>query len=258
MSSARSYLEYERDLLLELVNRDLKKKYKRSVLGIGWSLVTPLTQTVVLTFLFQRVIPLGIPNYAAYVLAGVLAWNWFSNTLGQAPSAVVGNPELVRRPGFPVWLLPPLIVATNSIQFLLALPLLAAVSLVGGGTIGISILALPAILAAQAIFTLGLSFLAASIHVRFRDTQYILNVAVMLAFYLTPVFYRPKSLPEAYRFLFDGNPMAILLDGYRSVFLHNEWPDLASLSLVFALGILLSLIGFFSFQRASLTFVEEL
>ncbi|MDB5443529.1 MAG: type transporter [Phenylobacterium sp.] len=246
------------DLLVELVRRDLKIRYKRSILGIGWSLLNPFLQLLIFTFVFGHILRLNIPHYPAFVFAGLIAWTWFSSALFSAPLAIAGNPELVRRPGFPVAALPVLTVASNAIPFVLALPVLFLFILADGGRLGLSVLALPLVVVVQFILTLGLACIVASSHVRFRDTQHLVGLAVMLGFYVTPVFYSARSMPEKYRLAFDLNPMAILLNAYRDVLIDNRWPSWAPLAAVLVAGLTLLAVGYAVFERTRASFAEEL
>ena len=256
LSSRR--FEHARDLLRELVMRDLKLRYKRSTLGIGWSLVNPLSQVLLFTFLFTKVLPLDIPNYTTFIFAGVLAWSWFSGALSSATNAIVGNRELVRRPHFPVAVLPVVTVVTNGIHYLLALPALLVVAIVERGSVGATVLAYPLIIAVQFCFTLGLAYLVAASHVRFRDTQHIVSVILMLAFYITPIFYRADHVPEEYRLIYDLNPMAAVLAAYRDVLIEGKWPDFNAMAIVLAISTALLALGYAIFDRASVRFAEEL
>src|SRR5690349_14967033 len=117
-------LVYLWDLLSVLVGRDMKLRYKRSLLGLAWSLVNPLAQFLILNFVFHSILPLDIPNYTPFLFTGILAWNWFNTALMSATDAIVDNGDLIRRPGFPPAVLPLIAVTSNLIHFLLALPIL--------------------------------------------------------------------------------------------------------------------------------------
>jgi lipopolysaccharide transport system permease protein len=249
---------YLYDLLRELVARDMKLRYKRSILGIVWSLLNPLFQMLVFVFLSRRVLSLDIPNYPAFVFTGVLAWNWFQSTVVTMTSAITGNRELVRRPGFPVAILPVVTVTTNLIHFLLALPVPLLFLLLGGGRLTPTLLALPFVIGLQFLLILGLGYLAATANVTFRDTQHLLVVFFMLLFYLTPVFYDANAVPARYHVLYRLNPMFHLITAYRAILIQGELPDFrALLPLAALVGVLLWL-GHSVFQRASYRFVEEL
>jgi len=247
-----------RDLLRELIARDFKLRYHRSYLGIGWSLLRPLSQLMVFLFLFGSVLPLGIPHYTTFLLSGVLVWAWFSGAVSAASVSVTGNPELVRRPGFPVQILPVLVVVGEGIHFLVALPLLILVAWLDLGTIHIALLALPLVILVQAVFTLSLSYVLAATHVRFRDTQDAANVAMMLAFYLTPVFYNPKVVAERFGAVLWFNPMSHVLQAYRAILIDGVFPDFAGLAAILLLSAMVMLFGIWVFQRESSGFAEEL
>ena len=126
-------LIYMRDLLRELVGRDMKLRYKRSVLGIAWTLLNPLTQLLVFLFVFNLLLPLNIPHYSSFLFAGILVWNWFQGSLNQSTGAIVDNRELLRRPGFSAAILPIVTVTSHLIHFLLALPVLLLFLMLEGG-----------------------------------------------------------------------------------------------------------------------------
>jgi lipopolysaccharide transport system permease protein len=181
-----SRLTYLRDLLSVLVSRDLKLRYKRSALGFGWSLLNPFAQMLVLSFVFSRVLPLNIPDYPAFLISGLLVWGWFSSALYQSTDAIVGNRELIRRPGFPPAILPVVTVASQLVHFLLALPVLFVFLAFNHIPLSIAYLALPVLIAIQFVFTLSLAYLASTFHVTYRDTQYLLGIFLLLGFYITP------------------------------------------------------------------------
>lgn len=256
--SSHSRLIYVRDLLHELVVRDLKLRYKRSVLGITWALITPLIQILIFTFLFNHVLPLNIPHYTTFVFGGVLAWTWFQSSLFLAASAIVDNRDLVRRPGFPAAVLPVVTVATNLIHYVLALPVLLLFLLHDGGRISPAILALPLVMIIQFSFTLGLSYLIAAAHVTFRDTQHLLSVALTLLFYLTPVFYTTDRVPARYLPLYQLNLMSHLIQFYRAILVSGQLPAIRPLLIVSGISLLILGVGFSVFQHVRDDFVEEL
>lgn len=252
-------LVYLRDLLSELVARDIKLRYKRSALGLAWSLLNPLAQLLVFYFIFSLVLPLNIPNYAIFLFAGILVWTWFQTSLFTATGAIVDNPELIRRPGFPIAILPVVTVTTHLIHFLLALPILLFFLMISGDNrVTYAILALPLLIVLQFILTLSLAYLVATIHVTFRDTQYLLGIFLLLGFYLSPIFYEASLIPDKYQLLYRLNPMVDLIDAYRVILMKGELPNLLPLLIfgVFAVGLLW--LGHRIFMRTSYRFVEEL
>ena len=255
---SRRKLAYLRDLLREMVVRDLKLRYKRSVLGIAWSLLNPLAQLAVFTFLFGRVLKLGIPNYGPFVFAGSLAYSWFQSSLFAAATAITDNRELIKRPGFPAAILPVITVTTSLIQFLLALPILLLFVLTGGAQLTATVLLLPLVIVIQFVLTLSLGYMVAALHVAFRDTQHLLGVALMLLFYLTPIFYDASIFPQRLRMVYRLNPLVHLVGAYRAVLTRGELPDMWSLLILGISAAGLLWLGLTAFTRASYGFVEEL
>jgi lipopolysaccharide transport system permease protein len=251
-------LVYVRDLLRELVVRDMKLRYKRSVLGIAWSLLNPLAQILVFLFIFGVVLKVNVPNYPSFLFIGVLAWNWFQSSLLLATEAVVDNRELIKRPGFPPAVLPVVRVTSDLIHFLLALPVLLVFLIFQGGGITSAMMALPLVIAFQFILALGLAYLASTFQVVFWDTKYLLGVALQLLFFLTPVFYDSSLIPERYRWVYRLNPMGQLIDSYRAILIRGELPNDPILLVAIVVAILLLLFGYLNFVRASVYFVEEL
>ncbi len=253
------YLVYRRDLLMELVLRDIKIRYKRSVLGLLWSFLNPLSQLLVLGFVFGVVLPLNIANYPLFLFSGVLAWNWLSSSLVSAATSVTDNRQLIRQPGFPASMLPAVAVATNLVHFLLALPVLLIFGILGTGGFTVAIAALPVVIGLQFLFTLGIAYLVAAFHVTFRDTQYLLGLVLMLGFYLTPIFYDSAAVPAQYYGIYRLNPMLYLVNAYRAILIRGELPDGFDLLVLTLLSSVLLWVGHSVFvRRASKRFVEEL
>jgi lipopolysaccharide transport system permease protein len=251
-------LIYIRDLLFTLVARDMKLRYKRSILGIAWSLVTPLAQLAVFYLTFDVLLPLNIPNYPAFLFSGLLAWNWFQGSLFQATSAIVDNRELIKRPGFPVAILPIVTVTTHLIHFLLALPILFAFLVIGGGRLTGVLVALPLVIALQFILALSLAYFTATFYVTFRDAQHLLGVLLNLLFFLTPIFYKASDLPANYQTFYRLNPMVHLIDSYRAIFLSNTLPNVMALLWLAIPTIGTLILGYYVFRKTSDHFVDEL
>lgn len=249
---------YLRDLLRELVLRDLKLRYKRSVLGIAWSLILPLMQLIVFTIVFRRILPIRVDNYPTYLFSGLVPWTWFSASLIGATAAITDNRELVKRPGFPAAILPVVAVLTNFIHFGLALPILFSVVVLFDRSLTWVVVALPAIVVVQALFSVGLGYLLATVQVTFRDTQHLLTIVLQLLFYLTPIFYDHRAAPEQYQWIFRLNPLLYLLEGYRAMFLGRPPLPILPLTGIFIVSCCLVWFGYRVFGRASAAFVEEL
>ena len=252
------WMLYLRDLLRELVVRDMKLRYKRSILGIVWSLLNPLIELLVLVFLFKRAFRLDIPDYPSFAFTGVLAYSWFQSALYQASGSITDNRELSRRPGFPVAILPVVTVTTNLIHFLLALPILLLFILFSGKSVTAAITTLPLVIALEYLLILGIGYLVATFQVTFRDTQHLLGVGLRILFFLTPVFYAATMIPPQYQTLYRLNPMARLITAYRTILLEGNPPDPSTLLILGVLTVGLVWFGYRVFMKASYRFVEEL
>ncbi|HET6305054.1 MAG TPA: ABC transporter permease [Myxococcota bacterium] len=244
------------ELTLHLVARDLASRQRGSLLGWLWSLAPPLLQLVLVHFLFTRVVPLGVENYALFLLTGILAWSGFSRGLAAATDSLEANRSLVLRPGFPTPLLPLVAVLVAFVDQCLALPiLLVAVAATSGLAPAVALL--PALLAIQLALTTGLAWCLAPLQVFLRDTRHLVGIALSLGFWITPIFYAPRRLPDALGFLHDANPMAQLIAAQRAILLHGTLPDAAPLALVAGLSLVLLVAGFAVFHATQHALAER-
>lgn len=246
------------DLLRELVIREIKLRYKESLLGVAWSLLNPLLQLLIFSFVFPVILGLDIPNYTAFLFIGILMWNWFQSSLIAASTAIVDGRSLIKRPGFPTPILPVVTVTANLLHYLLALPVLFAFLLLSGIQLEAPSLLLPLIIAVQFLFTLSLSYFLATFHVSFRDTQHLITIFLLFLFYLSPIFYDASAVPQQYQTIYRLNPVLHLLEAYRAVLLYGAIPDWAPLTILTLLSLALLALGYRLFLRASYSFVEEL
>jgi lipopolysaccharide transport system permease protein len=248
---------YVYDLLLELVRRDMKLRYKRSVLGLLWSLANPIAQMIVLSFIFQVVFRVEVENYPLFLFIGILVWNWFQAALFSATGSIVYNYQLISRPGFPVGVLPIVTVISHLIHFVLALPIILIFVMVTGIPLTIALIALPVVMLVQFVLTLSLAYLLSAIYVTFRDTQYLLEIVLLFGFYLSPIFYSPTLIPEQYVAYYRLNPMAHILMAYRNIFIDGVFPPSIPLAIVACFSLIMLFLGYGIFRSASYKFVEE-
>lgn len=246
------------DLLRELVDRDMKLLYKRSALGIAWTLINPLLQLAVFSFVFRSVIPVNIPQFSSFAFSGLLIWTWTQTALFQATGLITGNLALIRQPNFPTAILPVVTTTTGLIHFLLALPVLIVFLAVDGVQPNAVLLYLPLLVVIQFILTVSLAYPLAAINVTFRDTQHTLGVLLQMLFYLTPIFYDLNSVPAKFQPLYQLNPMVPLIEAYRAILLKGVQPNWQTLLIVSAVVAALLPIGLGIFRRQSDRFVEEL
>jgi ABC-type polysaccharide/polyol phosphate export permease len=237
------------DLIQHLVWRDFTLCYKRSVLGILWSLLPPLSQLLVLVFLFRKVVPLNIEGYPAFVFTALLPWIWFSTCLNTAGGLFIYNRDLLRRPHFEPFNLIVVNTLANLINYLIFLPVLFLIMVFYGRPVTLSLVIVPLLLLIQGTLTAGLSMIIATLNVFYRDIQHLTNVALMLLFYLIPVFYQSETVGEKYRLLYSLNPLAVLIQDYRAVFFHGVVPHWTSLTFTMVAASLIFGLGYFIYDR---------
>lgn len=256
--STQDTFSYRMDLLRALVDRDMKLMYKRSTLGIAWTLISPLLELLVFIFVFQVVIKIDIPQYSSYVFTGLLVWNWFQNSLFQATGVIISSRALIRQPGFPTAILPITVVTTGLIHLVLALPILVIFLLVDGAKLTPLILLLPLLQLVQFALTVTFAYFLAALNVTFRDTQHTLGVLLQFWFYLTPIFYEIKTIPGEYWYVYGLNPMVHIVTCYRQILIWGTQPDWLALAIISAVSLVLLPVGYQLFKRQSLRFVEEI
>lgn len=247
-----------RDLLRELIARDIKLRYRGSLLGVLWTLLNPLAELLVLFVVFSMVFRVDIPNFPAYLFTGLIVYGWFQTSLNFATGAIVANRELVRRPGVPVVILPIVTVASNLVHFVLSLPILVGLLVLSHVEVTAAALALPVLVGLEFMLILGFAYPVAALSVWFRDLQHVLRIGLQLLFYLTPVFYETRAAPESLQWFFRINPLAHLVDAFRAVLMRGEMPDPRSLFYLTVLSAAMLLFGLVWFRRASTRFADEL
>ena len=263
-----------RELIENLVMRDLKVRYKGSVLGFLWSLLNPLLLMVVFTVVFTLLAPnAAIPKFPAFLLCALLPWNFFSSSMVGAVNSIVGNGHLIKKVYFPREILPISAVMSSFANFVLALPVLFLFLALFRIPFTVWLVYLPVIMAVQVVFVIGVALLLATLNVYYRDTAVILEVLLQAWFFLTPIFYPAEIVPEwrtilgialpVRRLTYILNPMASIVASYRSVlygFTNGAPPappawDFFSRTVVTAIACLL--IGYAVFIRHSRRFGEE-
>ena len=242
-------LTYRFDLIRHLAWRDFVLRYKGSVLGILWSLLPPLAQLLVLVFLFGRVVPLNIEAYQAFVFCGLLPWIWFSTSLNSAGYLFVNNRDLLKRPNFPASTLVLTNILSNLLHFLVFLPILVLLLVFYDRGLDLGLVFLPLLIFIQLTLTIGLGLIVATLNVFYHDVQHMVSVAVMLVFYLTPVFYKVQIIPERFQLVYGLNPLAQLIQNYRRVFFYGMMPDWKELLVSGFMSIAVLGIGYWVYRR---------
>ena len=238
-----------RDLLQLLVVNRIKTRYKRSVLGVVWTLLNPLLNTLVLTIAFSQLFRFNVPNYAIYILSGLLFWNFFAQSTNDAMETLVWGSNLLKRIYIPRTIFAVAVVGNGLINYLLALIPLGVVMIILRHPFTVNLLALPLAIFILGMFTLGFGLLLSTVAVFFVDMVYIFNVLLSVWFYLTPIIYPLSILPERFLPLFRLNPLVHLLQIFRSLIYEGTMPSLTLWGLAFALGLVTLIAGWVIFTR---------
>jgi lipopolysaccharide transport system permease protein len=245
------------DLAFVLVDRDLRLSYGGAAFGLFWAPMTVIVQVVVLGFVFDRVVPLGVDDYPVFLFSGLAAWHLLSTALGGSSEAFTMNRDLVRRPGFPDAVLPLVAVTRSVATYLLGLPVLL-VALVVAGRLEAPAVALPLVVVGATVLAAGPALVIATLQVRFRDVAHAVRVGLGVVFYAVPVFYDADRLPERFEWLADANPLAAVVMLHRQVLYDGEWPDLGRVAFVFVAGAIGLVVGTAVFRREHGHLADEL
>jgi lipopolysaccharide transport system permease protein len=262
LANLRQLFRY-RALISSLVARELKARYRGSVLGFFWSFVNPLLLLVIYTVVFTVVLPGVHPPelepYAVFMFCGILPWTWFSSSLLESSNVLVAGGNLIKKVLFPAEVLPIVTVLAGLVHFCLGLPILAAFLIYYRVPVTpTDLLWLPLIVAIQLVFTVGLALLVSALTVHFRDVRDLLANLLTLWFFATPIIYPITQAPERVRRLLNLNPFTHLVIAYQEV-LFKSGPFMQSKRLlaVGAASLVVLLFGYFVFDRLRDTLAEE-
>jgi ABC-2 type transport system permease protein len=247
-----------KNLVYNLVSRDLKVKYKGSILGYFWSLLNPLIMLIVYTIAFKYIIRIRVENFPLFFLCGFLPWIFLSLSLSMAVSSIKDNANLVKKVYFPREILPLSVVLSNLVQFLLTFIILIPALLLFKIKLGLPLLFLPLIILFQLAFTLGLSFILSSLNVFFSDVRHLLEIFLQIWFWLTPIIYPVSFVPERFQGLYRMNPAVLFVESYRNALLYNKGLTLPDLGFLLAIGLVFLVIGHLVFLGYNRRFAEEI
>jgi lipopolysaccharide transport system permease protein len=250
-------LHQYRALLWSLTLRELKARYRGSVLGFFWTFLNPTLLMLVYALVFSVYMRQRIQHYPYFMFVGLLPWVWFSTSIGAGASTISDRRDLLTKVRFPAQVLPATVVLTTLCNFLLSVPLVVGLGLAYGVYPSVHAVAFPLVVAVQLLFTLALAYIISALNVFFRDLQHIIGNFLTLWFFVTPVLYQPSTIPERFRTLAVWlNPMAILVTSYQAVFYEHRWPNPAPLGSLALFALLLMWAASELFERRREEFAE--
>jgi lipopolysaccharide transport system permease protein len=259
-----------RELLWNLTLRELRTKYRRSVLGWTWSMLNPLATTVIYSFVFGRVLgstaapgdPSGIDSFALFLLCGLLPWNFFALVQNLGMGAMVANAGLVRKVAFPREVLVFAQVGHGIVQFSIEMTLLAVVLLIAGSAVLPWLPVTLLLMAILAVYGAGFALGLAALGVYFRDLPYLWAILLQVWFFATPIVYSPTVLednvPDWAATVLWYNPMARFVEAFRRTLYDGRAPDFSTIAYLAVIAAVTLMAGWWIFERLSRRFAEEL
>ncbi|MCL4368306.1 MAG: ABC transporter permease [Actinobacteria bacterium] len=244
-----------RDLIGQLISRNIKTRYKRSFLGIAWTMVNPLLMMAVLTLVFSQIFHSSVPDYALYALSGLIIWNFFAQSTTAAMSDLVWSGGLIGRIFIPKSVFAVSAVGTGLVNLVLALVPYGVIALLFGARPSPTLLWLPLPILASLLFTLGVALLVSTAAVYFADVMPMYEIALTIWLYLTPVIYPVSMVPARVLSLLRLNPVFYLVQAFRSVVYEGRAPLGSGLTASFVVGLAILLLGWWIFTRKAREYV---
>lgn len=248
-----------REMIYSLIKKELRGKYKGSVLGFFWSLLIPLFQLVIYTVVFSVFMKSGIEKFYIFLFVALVPWLFFNSCIAGGATSIIQQKNLVEKIYFPRMVLPVSYSISYFINMLLSFIIVFLALFVSGIGIKLGLLwYLPVIMLIEFVMGIGGALLFSALTVFFRDLEYILNIITMAWMYLTPILYPMEQVPEELHQLLYLNPMTSVIIAYRDILYYQQAPEMRTLIYAIVWGIGLLIIGFVAFQKLQRNFVEEL
>jgi lipopolysaccharide transport system permease protein len=246
-----------RELLFFLAWRDVKVRYKQTVLGVTWVLIQPLLTMLIFTVIFGRLA--GVPSeglpYSVFVFAGLIPWTFFSTSIGLAGTSLIGQQHLMTKIYFPRLFIPTAVSCAYLVDLAITLVLYAFILAFYRIVPSWHVVFLPLLIGLTLMLTLGLGFMLAALTVIYRDTRYLIPFGVQILLYVSPVIYPVKLLPERYRWLLSLNPLCGIIEGFRWSVLGSPLNP-TSLAIAVVTSLLLLVFGMYFFRRTERRFAD--
>lgn len=247
-----------RELLKTNVKKEIRGRYKNSILGIMWSFLNPLLQLAVYSVIFGALLAGGDSTYPIYICVALIPWTYFTTAITQASFTIIGNGDIIKKVYFPREILPISVVTSGAVNFMISTIIILAFVIFSGVGLSWYILFYPFVLLVQYVLLLGISFIVSSITVYFRDLEHIIGIILLAAFYGTPIVYKLEQLPANLQMIMKLNPMTHIINGYRDIFYYHQMPDMKILGILLMISVGITIIGYFIFKKLQKGFAEEL
>ena len=262
MKHLKEMYEY-REMIFSLVKKDLRGRYKGSVLGFMWTFINPLLQLLVFTLVFSIIMRANYEQYYLFLFVALVPWMFFSSSVTDGAASILKEKDMVKKIYFPREVLPISTVTSAFVNMILTFLVVFAVVIVAGRSINpLALLCLPVVMMVEYILCLGIALIVSSITVYLRDLQYILGIFVMALQYMTPVMYGVDMVERSGAgkwliLIFNLNPMTPIIKIYRQIIYYGEVPELSSLLIAVVVGVVFIVVGEILFKKLQKGFAEE-
>lgn len=240
------------------IKKEIRGKYKGSWLGVLWTFLNPLLMLAVYAFVFPYILRVNVENYTIFMIVALIPWNFFTTAIQTGTGCVVANGNILKKVYFPREIIPISITTSQLVNFLITCLIMFIFILVSGVGFSIHILLLPLLILIQFLLTLAINFVLSALTVFAHDIDHFVSVALTLGFYATPIVYLSSMLPEKFQWAMKVNPMAVLVEAYRSVLYYHQLPDFKLLGIWVVMSLLFLVLGYMIFKKLEKSFVEEL
>lgn len=258
MNAIKEIYEY-RTMIASLIKRDLRGRYKGSVLGFAWTFLNPLLQLAVYTLVFSAIMRAGIEDYYLFLFVALIPWIFFSTSVTGGASCIISQKEMIKKIYFPREVLPISHVTCQLVNMFFSFIVVFAVLIISEkGVSFYALLFLPIVVFAEYLMAISIAMVTSALTVYFRDLEHILLIITLAWQFLSPVMYDIDMVPEQFRGIFNLNPMTPVIIAYRDIFYYKQAPDLGTLLQGFIFSIVLLIIGWFVFGHLKKHFAEEL
>ena len=248
-----------REMLINMVRRELRGKYKGSILGFLWTFINPLLQLVVYTIVFSNIMRMGVSNYEIFLFVALIPWMFFSTSVLSGAGSIIYNQSLVTKIYFPREILPLSVVTSNFINMIYCSVIVLAVVLFYHMNLNLEVwFMLPVIAFIEYILVIGIVLIVSALTVYFRDLEHILGIIIMAWQFLTPVMYPESFVPSQYQAILYLNLMTPIIISFRDVLYYGKMPVVENLVYAFLWSLIIFICGFLLFGKLQKDFAEEL
>ncbi len=249
-------LNYYLDLIFILTQKEIKVRYKSSILGYLWSVLHPLFMGLVFYFAFKFIMKIPVENFTLYLITGLFPWQWFSNSVTGGCTSFFGNVTLIKKINFPRYFIPLSNVLNDAFHFIISIPIIFGFTYYYKIFPTIAWLyGIPLLIISQFLITYGVTLTVSSVNLFFRDLERLIGIGLNILFYLTPIVYTTDFIPERLKNYFFLNPLFAVIEGWHNLFMKGTF-ELKLYLISLAQGLLIFLFGFYIFKKLSNRFAE--